>query len=300
LEVQPVRDRIEALGDSVLVVGDQTLVRVHVHTDDPGAVLSLGTEIGNLQQVKVDNITAQAERFVRMHDEASGRTTPSFSPPVGSLSCVAVVAGDGMADVFGSVGGTRIVSGGPTMNPSTQEIVDAIESSPTQDVVVLPNDKNVILTAEQATKLTSKRVRVVPSRSVPQGVAAALAINPDDSFDNNVRAMESATEAVRTVEVTKAVRSTTVHGVEVREGQAIAIVDDDLTTASESAEDAAMQALSKVIGDDTNLICIYYGGDKTETDANKLGDLVQAAFEGHEIEIVYGGQPHYDYIMSVE
>jgi DAK2 domain fusion protein YloV len=300
LDIQPVRERIETLGDSVLVVGDQTLVRVHVHTDDPGAVLSLGTEIGSLQQVKVDNIREQAERFVREHSEALARDITPTLPVVGSLSCVAVVAGEGMADVFGSVGGTKIVSGGPTMNPSTQEIVDAIEACPTEDVVVLPNDKNVVLAAQQATKLTSKRVRVVPSRSVPQGIAAALAINPDDSFEDNARAMESATEAVRTVEVTKAVRSTTIRGVDVREGQAIAIVDDELTTAAESAEDAALQALTEAAEDDTSLICIYYGGDRTESDANKLGELAQAAFESHEIEIVFGGQPHYDYIMSVE
>ena len=181
-----------------------------------------------------------------------------------------------------------------------QEIVDAIEACSTDDIVVLPNDKNVILTAQQAKEHTSKRVRVVPSRSVPQGIAAVLAINPDDSLDDNVRAMETATESVRTVEVTKAVRSTTIRGVDVREGQAIAIVDDVLTTAAESAEEAAVQALAEATGDDTSLISIYYGGDKTESDASKLGELVQATFESHEIEIVFGGQPHYDYIMSVE
>jgi DAK2 domain fusion protein YloV len=300
LEIQPVRERIEPLGDSVLVVGDQTLVRVHVHTDDPGAVLSLGTEIGNLQQVKVDNIREQAERFVRDHSDALASDISPPPPVAGSLSCVAVVAGDGMADVFGSVGGTKIVSGGPTMNPSTQEIVDAIEACATEDVAVLPNDKNVILAAQQAQEHTSKQVRIVPSRSVPQGIAAVLAINPDDSFDDNCRAMEAAIETVRTVEVTKAVRSTTIRGVEVREGQAIAIVDDELTTAAASAEEAAVQALSEATSDDTSLICIYYGGDRTESDANKLGELVQISFEDHEVEIVFGGQPHYDYIMSVE
>ena len=300
LEIQPVRERIEPLGDSVLVVGDQTLVRVHVHTDDPGAVLSLGTEIGNLQQVKVDNIREQAERFVREHSDALASDLSPPLPPTGSLSCVAVVAGDGMADVFGSVGGTKIVSGGPTMNPSTQEIVDAIEACATEDVAVLPNDKNVILAAQQAKEHTSKHIRVVPSRSVPQGIAAVLAINPDDSFDDNCRAMEAAIETVRTVEVTKAVRSTTIRGVEVREGQAIAIVDDELTTTAESAEDAAIAALSEATSEDTSLICIYYGGDRTESHANKLGERVQTSFEDHEVEIVFGGQPYYDYIMSVE
>lgn len=300
LQVEPVRGKIEALGDSVLVVGDETLIRVHVHTDDPGAVLTVGTGIGSLVQVKVDNIREQAERFVQMHEEQARPAPAAVAPSAGTLSCVVVAQGEGVAMVFRSLDGTSVVSGGPTMNPSTEEIFSAIEACGTNDVVVLPNDKNIILAAQQAVAMTKKQARVVPSRSVPQGIAAVLAINPDDDFEENVRAMEAAIAGVRTIEVTKAVRSTSIGGVEVAEGQSIAIVDDALKLAAGSAEEAAISALEDVASEETSLITVYYGGDTDEEAASQLGDTLRERFEGHEVEIVFGGQPHYDYIISVE
>lgn len=300
LAVDPVRAQIETLGDSVIVVGDDTLVRVHVHTDDPGAVLTIGTGMGTLVQVKVDNIGEQADKFVEMHEERSRLAFAALPAGSGTLSCVAVAAGEGMADVFRSFAGTTVVSGGPTMNPSTEDIVAAIDACPTDDVVVLPNDKNIVLAAEQAAGLTKKRVHVVPSRSVPQGIAAVIAINLDDDVEENVRAMEEAIASVRTVEVTKAVRTTSVGGVEVREGQSIAIVDDELSLAADSAEDAVMQAIEGAAGDDGSLITIYYGGGADEATATKLGDRLREKFEDYEVEVVFGGQPHYDYIISIE
>jgi DAK2 domain fusion protein YloV len=298
LEVEPVRTKIEAMGDSVIVVGDETLVRVHVHTDDPGAVLTLGTGIGSLVQVKVDNISHQAERFVQMHEQQIA--APQVPAPAGALTCVAVASGEGVAMVFRSLDATRVVSGGPTMNPSTEEIVAAIEACGTNDVVVLPNDKNIILAAQQAVALTKKQARVVPSRSVPQGIAAVLAVNPDDAFDENVRAMEDAIARVRTIEITRAVRSTSIAGVKVEEGQSIAIVDDALKLAAASPEEAAMRALKDVVGDESSLITMYYGGDTDEATATRLGYTIREEFHDHEVEVVFGGQPHYDYIISVE
>jgi len=300
LKVEDLRPKIEALGDSVLVVGEPTLLRVHVHTDDPGAVLSLGIEVGSLQQVKVDNISEQADRFVEAHGASLSREVPLAPAPIGSLSTVAVVSGEGLVAVFESVGATQIVSGGPTMNPSAEEIVGAIEACPTDDVVVLPNNKNVILSANQAAGITLKRVRIISSRSIPQGIAAALAINPESGFEDNVSAMEEAIESVTTIEVTKAVRSTTFGGVEVRKGQAISIVDDNLKSVADDAEDSAIQALNLVAGDGTSLISVYYGADKSDEDARGFAVVLESEFESHEVEIVHGGQPHYDYIISVE
>ena len=300
LKVEDVRPKIEALGDSVLVVGDSTLLRVHVHTDDPGAVLSFGTELGSLRQVKVDNISEQADRFVEAHGTAPRREGPTVPVPVASLSTVAVVAGEGLVVVFESVGATKIVSGGPTMNPSAEEIVSAIEACPADDVVVLPNNKNVILAANQAAGISLKRVRIISSRSVPQGIAAALAINPEGAFEDNISAMEEAIASVTTIEVTKAVRSTTIGGVDVREGQAISMIDDDLKSVADNAEDSAIQALKLTTGDDTSLISVYYGADKSEDDARQFAGVLENEFASYEIEIVFGGQPHYDYIISVE
>jgi DAK2 domain fusion protein YloV len=295
LDPDATRSRIMELGDSVLVVGDERLVRVHVHTDDPGAVLTHGTGVGQLSQVKVDNIRGQAERFVQMHED---RGVAPAEP--GAVSTVAVVAGDGMASVFRSVGCTQIVSGGPTMNPSTKDIVDAVEACSGKDVVVIPNDKNIIMAARQAAEASKKRVHVVESRSMPQGVAALLAISPEDTITENLAAMREALESVRTIEVTRAVRTTSVGGVKVAEGQIIAVVDDQLKHATDSVEDAVLQAIESVTGTGTSLITLYRGGEATEEDSASLAATVRERFPGHEVELHSGGQPHYDFIISVE
>jgi DAK2 domain fusion protein YloV len=298
LDIDHVRERVLALGDSVLVVGDEELVRIHVHTDDPGGVLRIGTDAGEILKVKIDNINKQAESFVERHHAVAA--PPVVQAPAGRYSCVVVASGDGLADVFRGTGATEVVSGGPTMNPSTRELLDAIEACPSDDVIVLPNDKNIIMAAEQAVPLTKKRVLVVKSRSVPQGLAALLAANPEDSADENAEAMEGALPSVKTVEITRAVRSTKLNGVEVAEGQAIAVVDDQLTLASGSPEDAAVEALSGLAGNGTALVTLYYGAETTEAQAEELAGRLRAALSGHDVDVVYGGQPHYQYIASLE
>jgi len=295
LDLEEIRGRVMGLGDSVIVVGDPQLVRVHVHTDDPGAALSLGTGAGQLVQVKVDNIRKQAERFVEMHEEMRGDAAEA--PP---LSTVAVVAGEGMARVFRSVGCTRVVSGGPTMNPSTREIVDAVEACPADDVAVLPNDKNIILAAQQARKLTKKRLHVVGTRSMPQGIAALLAVSPGEDVKTVVEAMEDACGAVRTIEITRAVRRTSIGGVRVNEGDVIAIVDDQLQLAAPSAEEAVVGALEGLPQADESLATLYYGAETTAAAAEELARNIRERFSSYEVEVVFGGQPNYDYIVSVE
>ena len=295
LDLEEIRGRVMGLGDSVIVVGDPQLVRVHVHTDDPGAALSLGTGTGQLVQVKVDNIRKQAERFVEMHEEMHGEGAET--PP---LSTVAVVAGEGMERVFRSVGCTRIVSGGPTMNPSTREIVNAVEACPADDVAVLPNDKNIILAAQQARKLTKKRLHVVGTRSMPQGIAALLAVSPGEDVKTVVEAMEDACGAVRTIEITRAVRRTSIGGVRVNEGDVIAIVDDQLQLAAPSAEEAVVGALEGLPQADESLATLYYGAETTAAAAEELARNIRERFSSYEVEVVFGGQPNYDYIVSVE
>jgi DAK2 domain fusion protein YloV len=295
LDPDSVRNRMLELGDSVLVVGDERLVRVHVHTDDPGAALSHGTGVGSLLQVKVDNIREQADRFLEMHEV---RATVEAQPE--AISTVAVAAGEGMATVFRSVGCTRVVSGGPTMNPSTRDILDAVAACPADDVIVLPNDKNIIMAAKQAVELTEKRLRVVESRSIPQGIAALLALNQDHDLEANVEAMEEARSGVHAVEVCRAVRSTSVGGVRVREGQIIAIVDDELKLGAETAEEGVLRALEGIEAEGASLITLYYGADTRQGQAESLGVRVREALPQYDVEVVYGGQPHYNYIVSVE
>ena len=295
MEPDSVRNRMLELGDSVLVVGDDRLVRVHVHTDDPGAALSHGTGVGSLLQVKVDNIREQADRFLEMHE---GRAEVKAQPE--AISSVAVAAGEGMATVFRSVGCTKVVSGGPTMNPSTRDILDAVEACPSDEVILLPNDKNIIMAAKQAEELTQKRLRVVETRSIPQGIAALLALNQDAELEANVAAMEEAGQGVFTLEVCRAVRSTSIGGVKVHEGQIIAIVDDELKLAAETAEEGVLRALEDIEAEGASLVTLYYGADTKQAEAESLGERVKQAFPQYDVEVVCGGQPHYNYIASVE
>ena len=299
LPVDALRECVLAMGDSVLVVGDESLVRVHVHTDDPGALLALGTGAGELVQVKVDNIRHQARRFVELHQEPDQATVMAPAPQ-SLISSVAVAPGDGLADVFHDVGCSRVVAGGPTMNPSTRDILDAIEACPTDEVVVLPNDKNIIMAANQAVEAAQKRAVLVPSRSVPQGLSALLAVNPEEGLDENARAMEEALASVRTIEVTTAVRSTEIGGVGVEEGQALAVVDGELKVATDSPEDALDAALDSLTGGSTSLITVYYGAGATDEQAQATADRLRERYAGHEVEVVAGGQPHYLYIVSLE
>ncbi|MEX0683063.1 MAG: DAK2 domain-containing protein [Dehalococcoidia bacterium] len=298
LDDDALRERVLEFGDSVIVVGDERLIRMHVHTDDPGAVLSLGTRVGSLVQVKIDNINRQAERFVEMHHERG--VPPGAAAPEALISSVAVASGDGLANLFRDVGCTQVVSGGPTMNPSTRDILDAVDACPTNHVVVLPNDKNIILAANQAAEASQKSVVVVPSRSVPQGVAALLAVNPEDGLEENAQAMRDALGSVRTIEITRAVRTTSIGGVEVAEGQIIAVVDDQLKLATETPEDALDRALDGLVGDTTSLITLYHGADTTADQATATAERLRERFSGHEVEVVNGGQPHYLYIVSLE
>jgi len=295
LEPDGVREQMLLLGDSVLVVGDDRLVRVHLHTDDPGAALSHGTKAGSLLQVKVDNIRQQADRFLEMHEAQA-----EVDAQPGAISTVAVAAGKGMATVFRSVGCTKIVPGGPTMNPSTRDILDAVEACPSDDVIVLPNDKNIVMAAKQAAGLTQKRLRVVETNSIPQGIAAVLALNQDMDLEGNVAVMEEARQGVHTVEVCRAVRSTSVGGVQVREGQIIAIADDELKLAADTAEEGALRAVQDIEAVGASLVTLYHGADTRKADAESLADRIHAALPQYEVEIVDGGQPHYNYIISLE
>jgi hypothetical protein len=288
-------ERMLELGESVLVVGDETLLRVHLHTAEPETAISYGRSLGRLSQIKVDNIEEQAGQFVA-RVQASARA-PELGVVVGT---VVVVSGPGLEEVFRSLGASAVVPGGTTMNPSTRQILQAIESCPQEEVLVLPNNKNVILGAQQAAKSSRKRVRVVGTLSVPQGMAALLALNPEQGLDDNAALMEAARREVRTVEVTKAIRTTTVGGLRVRVGQDIALLDGTLAVAEDSPQAAVRESLKRLVNDHTSLVTIYYGAQSTAEDAEALADEIRAVYPSLQVDIIYGGQPHYSYIVSLE
>ncbi|MCX7680651.1 MAG: DAK2 domain-containing protein [Anaerolineae bacterium] len=298
LDVDAIRERIAAMGECPLVVGDPTLVKVHVHVLDPGIPISYGASLGSLREVVVEDMQAQYRDFITGHERRAAARTPPAPPQEPGV--VAVVMGEGLAHVFQSLGAGAIVHGGQTMNPSTQELLEAIETLPSRQVIVLPNNSNVILAAQQASTLSSKKVAVVPTRSIPQGIAALLALNTQADLDTNVAMMHSAMTGVRTGEITTATRSVTLNGIEVNSGQFIGLCDDELRVCGSSIEEVARKLLREMEASQGEIITLYYGEGVSEEEARALADLIAQDWPDQDVEVVAGGQPHYPYILSVE
>jgi DAK2 domain fusion protein YloV len=296
LDVDAIRQRIIEMGECPLVVGDLETVKVHVHVPDPGVPISYGASLGSLRDVVVEDMQAQYQEFIA---EGELSAVPSQRPSQ-EIGVAAVVLGDGLARVFQSLGVSAIVPGGQTMNPSTQDLLEAIENLPVGRVILLPNNSNVILAAEQARALSDKPVAVIPSRSIPQGIAALLAINYQADFDTNVAAMTSAMEEIETGEVTTATRSATINGLEIAEGQIIGLHDGELKVTGTTVEEVVKALLVEMDQAQREIITLYYGDTVSESEANALADLLQEDWPDQEIEVIAGGQHHYHYILSVE
>jgi DAK2 domain fusion protein YloV len=291
LDPTPVRDRLSAAGTSLLVVGRGDLLRVHVHTTDPDAVLSYGRSLGEVTQVKVDNLEAQISEFFAVEP------APAVSA---TIDVVAVAAGAGIEATFRSVGVTRLVEGGQTMNPSAGEILDAVEACNADQVIVLPNNKNIVAAAEQAAERSSKRVAVVATQSVPQGIAAVLALSPELTLEEGVDAMERARTTVRSAEVTRAVRATTIDGRAVGMGQAIGIIDGRLEVVEDDLDAAAASCVEVMRAPESSLLTVYAGRDVREADAEALAATLRERYAELEVDMVRGEQPHYPYLLSLE
>jgi dihydroxyacetone kinase-like predicted kinase len=216
------------------------------------------------------------------------------------MAIVAVVAGDGLADFFTSLGVSAIIPGGQTMNPSTKDILEAVERVPSDKVIVLPNNKNVVLTAQQVKSLTAKSVWVVPTETIAQGVTALIAFNPEDDFEANAKAMNEARSTVKTIEITRATHSTRIKGLDIKQGQAIGLLDGKLLASGDKPSDVIFDLLSRIDLTQASIVTIYYGADTDETEANKISADICQQYPALDITVIYGGQPHYNYIISVE
>lgn len=290
LNLEAIREKLSNVGESVLVVGDESMIRVHLHTFDPGAALSYAASLGTMKQVKVENMDDQHKDFLIAKPQ----------PPIGNISTIAVASGEGLTQVFYSVGATVVVSGGETMNPSVQELLQAVESTNSDKVVILPNNVNIVMAARQVQQLTKKKVEIVPTETIPQGIAALLSFNYEADLETNVAAMKTALEAVRSGEITTAVRSMSHNGLTVQKGQAIAFLDGELAVADASMPKAVHKLLDKMNVEQSGLITIYYGADADCAEAEKIGESLRKKYPAQEVEVVAGGQPHYNYIISVE
>ena len=310
IDPHQVRGELESKGDSLLVVSDGDVVKVHIHTDHPGQVLEFCGALGELTEIAIDNMRLQNQEFAS-HEESHhldysvGNNVIDF--PVNSgqgepkpIGIVAVVSGDGLAEVFKSLGVDCIVTGGQTMNPSTEELVRAIDSVNAEQVIILPNNKNVIFSAQQAKELAEKPVGVVPTRSVPQGIAALMYFVAEDSLEDNLAAMEEGMREVKTGEITYAVRSTVAGDLHIEERDIIGLAEGKIAVVGATPASVAQDLLRKMVDEDSSVISIYYGADLDEAAAQELTELISAEFPECEVEVYAGGQPLYYYIVSVE
>ena len=290
------------LGDSLLVINDDEIVKVHVHTENPGEVISWGTHFGSLVKVKVDNMRDQQQAVIdaQREDEAQTAKISEMTMPAPETAVIAIAAGEGVAKLFKSLGVHTVISGGQTMNPSTADIVDAIKASGANQAVVLPNNSNIFMAAEQAVDLADVPVQVVKTRTVQQGLTAMMGYNPEAEASENASAMSDMIADVKSAQITQAVRDTTLNGVEIHNGDWMGIIDGDIQIVADTSEAAAEQSVEKMLDDDSEIVTIIFGADTKEKAANKLAKSVSAIDEDLEIEIHDGGQPLYPFLISVE
>jgi len=306
LDVERIRATIDSMGDSTLVVGDSSTVKVHVHVPDPGVPISYAVRLGSLRDVVVEDMQAQYEEFSTQERFPAG-IGPSMAIPssleaeVPDIGVVAVVAGDGLAKTYRSLGVNAIVEGGQTMNPSTADLIRAAESLPSEKVLILCNNKNIVLAAQQAEALCETReIGVVPTHSVQQGIAALLVLDQEADLRENIARMMEAAQSIISAEVTTATRDVELNGVSVQTGQAIGLLNGELVVAGENYSEVVKKLLERGNLDEHELVTLYYGEGVEVAEAQALLKELQDLYPELEFELIYGGQPHYPYFISIE
>ena len=293
---EKLRDFLSSLGDSLVLVDDDEIIKVHVHTNDPGKALHEAIEYGSFVTVKIENMRLQHTEKVMSEQELA----PQIAEPEKPLGVVSVCAGEGLADVFMNLGVDQIISGGQTMNPSTQDILEAVNKVPAETVFVLPNNKNIIMAAEQVDALTPKNVIVIPSKTVPQGVTAMLGFNPEGSIEENTEALTEALSTVDTMQITYAARNSDFDGYDIHEGDYLALYGSQLFGTSTDIKVLLKSLAEKVRDDGKEYVTIYYGADVKEKHAQKTADLFADICPNADVNLLNGGQPVYYYLISAE
>jgi DAK2 domain fusion protein YloV len=303
LDMDGIRQTIIDMGGvSTVVAGDEKMLKVHTHTPTPGKILDYGVSLGSLLDINIENLqeqsltyAAESEAEHAAEDATTGETTTAHP-----IATVAVVSGAGFEKVFEGFGVSALVSGGQTMNPSTEELLSAVNGVAAKQVIILPNNSNVILSARQVINLTEKEVYIVPSDTMPQGISALMAFNYDADFATNCRVMTEAAKQTQTAEITTAVRTVMIGGVRVREGDYIGLINGNLAVAGQQIERVISDTLSRMNIDNYEIITLYYGEDVTAQEAEETAKRIKSQYSHIEIDVVDGGQPYYAYILSAE
>jgi DAK2 domain fusion protein YloV len=293
LDADAIRETMRAIGRSAVVVGDETMVQVHVHAEDPGPAVSAGVAVGALSQVKIEDMDRQRGQF------STALRKDAATEPLAS-AVVTVARGNGLRDVMEDLGASMVVAGGDTMNPSVGDLLSAVGRVPSESVMILPNNGNIVAAARQAAELSEKDVSVIASRTIPQGIAALLCFNAERDLPSNVEEMEEALASVQTGEITLAVRGVTLEGVTVEAGKPIGLLEGKLVVAGDDLAEVLVAIMEKAEVADGDLVTLYWGDPLTADEAREIEGKVSGAFKGVELELVEGGQPHYHFIVSIE
>ena len=294
------RGYLAEIGDSLLVIADDEVVKVHVHTEHPGMVLSYGQTFGSLIKVKVDNMRLQHETILEKDEEEEREEEISENEISGDYGIIAIASGEGVAEIFKNLGATYVLSGGQTMNPSTKDIVDAIAKTKKDKVIILPNNKNIFLAADQAAEVCDVDAVVVPSKTIAQGMAAMLGFSKDADLEENKEAMTDELDTVISGQVTIAVRDTTIEGREIKKDDYMGIVDGNIVVTNPDRKEAAIEMVKAMLDEDSEVVTIIYGEDGNKEEAEAIETAVSELDEDLEIEIHEGNQPVYPYLISVE
>ncbi|ARD49261.1 DAK2 domain-containing protein [Sporosarcina sp. P33] len=288
------RQDLSELGDSLLVISDDEVVKVHIHTEEPGDALTYGQKYGSLTKMKIENMREQHSDIMD-RDEAS-----AVKPVQHKYAIVTVSMGEGIAELLKSIGASAVIEGGQTMNPSTEDIVKAIQEIGAEKVLILPNNKNIIMAAEQAAEVLEIEAAVVPTKSVPEGLAAILAFNPEATVEKNAQSMKQASASIKTGQVTYAVRDTSIDGVTIHKDDFMGIAEGKITSSAPSLEDVTKRLVSSMIDEEDEIVTIIYGEDVSAEEAEKISAYIEEQFDHVDIELYAGKQPLYPYILSVE
>ena len=288
------RNYLNNLGDSLLVVNDDEIVKVHVHTEDPGLVMQEGLKYGSLVKVKVDNMRNQHEAQVEKEERQAKPVEEK------EYAIIAVVAGDGLADIFKAQGVDYIISGGQTMNPSTEDFVKAVEELNARNIIILPNNKNILMAAQSAAEVIDQPAAVVETKTIPQGLTSLLAFDESKSIEENYERMSASLSDVVSGSVTTAVRDTTIDGLEIHENDNLGMVDGKIVVSNPDMMETVEETFAHMLDEDSEIVTIYVGEDGSEEMANELAQALAEKYEDVEVEIHQGGQPVYPYLFSVE
>ncbi|WGT38855.1 DAK2 domain-containing protein [Lysinibacillus sp. 1 U-2021] len=291
------RNELNPLGDSLLVISDEEIAKVHIHSEQPGSVLSIGQKYGSLIKIKVDNMREQHSAIVGEEHKAP---TPAKKVEKHPYAIVTIAMGEGVAELLRSIGASYVIEGGQTMNPSTEDIVKAVQEIGAEKVLILPNNKNIVMAAEQAVELLEIDAAVVPTKTIPQGMAAILAFNPEAAVDVNKKTMSEAFTNVKTGQVTYAVRDTSIDGVEIHKDDFMALAEGKIVLSTPALKDAAEKVIKDLVDEDAEIVTVIYGEDTTEQAASELVAFIEENYPDVEVELFDGKQGLYPYIISVE